>query len=414
MRERLRNWIKKHSSIYCILKFTRQFMNYDFRDYLLSYRIGSRWREFSLPPSSEPNAMNLTIHQRGELNPDKVIFEIPLDTAGFGLCSQLIVLLNRINFADKLGMTPCINWYASYLYKEEQAVRGTTNIFEYYFEPIRGISVAEAEKSRFVIYDNLNTGYGTDWSYFPIVGKEYNYTEEQLSEFAFLVQKYFRLQKPVRRKLQKQIKNILGGRKVLGVHGRGGDMKLAFLDHPLCVSGNQYADAAEEAMEQIGADLVFLATDDLEILKTFQYRFGNRLIYYKDVIRSPGSIHNAMITVDRPLHHYKLGYEILRDVYTLANCQGLLTGLSTVNGMARILNKALGKEYEYQQILDNGRHKCGVNVNSPNFLKDDAKIVEKIRKIQMQEELDENRKMQLIEDLLAKIYHIPELSAEGK
>ena len=58
----LREWAKKHSSVYCLLKSAKQFFNYDFRDFLLSYRIGMRWKEFILPDSS---AMNLSIYQRG-------------------------------------------------------------------------------------------------------------------------------------------------------------------------------------------------------------------------------------------------------------------------------------------------------------------------------------------------------------
>ncbi len=406
-----RAWLKKHSGLYCILKLIRQFKNYDFRDYLLSYYIGMQWREFVLPEVADPNAMHLSIYQRGKLNPDKVIYQIPLDTAGFGFCSQMLVILNRINFAVELGMTPCVNWYASSLYKEKEPIRGTTNIFEYYFEPIEGISVEKAEKSRFVVYDDLARGYGTGWVYLPLTGKAYSYTEDDLSRFAYLMKNYICLQKSVKKKLYKQINSLLKGKKVLGVHGRGGDMKLSFQGHPLCVSGLEYAVAAERAMKEIDAELVFLATDDLEILDTFKTRFQNKLVYFQDVVRSPGRIHNAMIQVDRSQHHYKLGFEILRDVYTLAHCQGLITGLSTVNGMARVVKKSMDAEYEYQEIIDRGTHQKGINVNDPNFLKNDAPIVQKIFEIQQREDISKEEQLQLIEGIMDRVYGEEEMPA---
>ena len=403
-----RGGLRKHSGVYCVFKFLRQFYNYDFRDYLLAYRYNLRWREFALPDS---NAMNLSIYHKGPYNPDKVIYEIPLDTAAFGMCSQLMVMLNRINFAKTLGMTPCVNWYASNLYKEEQPVRGSTNIFEYYFKPINGISVSEAEQSRFVVYDDLNKGYGFDWIYIPMVASEYAYSEYDITKYAELYAEYFQLQKKIKIKIERGIKTLLGGKKVIGVHGRGGDLKLAFLGHAISVTGKEYAIAAEKAMRKIKADLVFLATDDLEILGTFQDYFGEKLVYYKDVVRSPGRVHNAMIKVDRPMHHYKLGFEILRDVYTLASCDGLITGLSTVNGMVRTIKRASGEEYEYMEIIDKGRRKTGINVNDPNFLSNDAVVVQKIKEIQERKELSESERMALVEKELDSVYGKEETQA---
>lgn len=398
---RFKEWLQKHSGLYCIFKFLRQFFNWDFRDYLLSYRVGMRWREFILPDSS---AINLSIHQRGELNSDKVIYEIPLDSASFGMCSQLLVILNRINCAELLGMTPCVNWYNSELYKEDAAVNGTTNIFEYYFKPINGITAEIAEKSHFVVYDDRNKGYGFDLLYVPLAENVYNWTEKDLDKYAELAKKYLVFRRNVERRIRSGINAMFQGKKVLGVHGRGGDMKLAFWNHPICVTGEEYARAAEKAMRKMHADCVFLATDDQEILDTFKKHFGEKLLYYKDVVRSDGRLHNALIEVDRPRHHYQLGYEILRDVYTLAHCDGLITGLSMINCVAHIFKRMHGKRFEYTKIIDKGRHTEGVNVNDPNFVQRDKVIVDRIKSIQADEELDDNEKKMHIEQLLTQVY----------
>ena len=38
----------------------------------------------------------------------------------------------------------------------------------------------------------------------------------------------------------------------------------------------------------------------------------------------------------RANHHYKLGYEVLRDMYTLSECQGIVAGLSNLSIFFRI------------------------------------------------------------------------------
>lgn len=420
MGRRLRSLLKKHSSIYCILKLLRQFMNYDFRDYLLSYHIGMRWREFILPVSelaTEEGMIQLLVHKRGELNPDKIFFMIDLNSKGSGFCAQWFALMNRISFADAMNMEPCVKWSSSNLYKEKVPIRGTTNIFEYYFQPVHGIKVKDAEKSRFVVYDGLYEGraYGLDWFHVPLVGNLYKYTEKDINQYARMMQKYICLQKSVQRKLNKQLNELFGkDKKVIGVHGRGGDMKLAPVDHPQIIPASLYADAAKDAMTEINAEFVFLATDDEEILNVFKERFGDCLIYYKDVIRTSGLLGNAMMEVERPQHHYKLGYEILRDVYTLAHCQGLITGSSYVNGAARIFNKVYGDEYEFQQILNTGWNQEGVNLNNPKFLENDEQCVRKIREIQSRKDLSECERSKMIEAILSKTYEIEKMETHNE
>ena len=411
MMPKFTDWLKRHTGVHFALKCIRQFYNYDFREYVLAYRYNMRWREFALPvlPDVKPilpdaNAMHFAVWTKGTLNPNKIIYEIPMDTAAFGFCSQLTVMLNRVNFADEMGFAPCINWYESMLYKEKEPVHGTTNIFEYYFEPIQGVTVEEAEASRFVIYDDLNKGYGFNWSFIPLVDRLYDYTERDIARCAELMKKYFRLRKEVKANMDKEINSLLKKRKILGVHGRGGDIKIAFLGHPVNVSGHEYIETAEKAMKKIKADYVFLATDDLEILESFKKHFGKKLLYFRDVVRTRGRLHNALIEVEREQHRYKLGFEILRDVYALANCAGLITGFSAINAMSRIIKKVRGEEFEYQEIIDKGRRDHGVNVNNPNFIRDNAVMVAKIKAIQARKDISEKERQALIEQLFTDRY----------
>ena len=56
---------------------------------------------------------------------------------------------------------------------------------------------------------------------------------------------------------------------------------------------------------------------------------------------------------------YRKGLEVLRDVYTLASCGGLVAGLSHVSILARIVKYSFDKKYSYQNILSNGINRQG-------------------------------------------------------
>lgn len=406
MKEKLGVWLRKNEKIHCILKTFHQIKRKDFRSYVLSYRFGeeSQHGQEPLPIPSESGLLRMDIYQRGKLNEGQIVYMIPFDTEAFGFCSQLTVLLNRINIADRLGMLPCVNWYASEFYKEDVPVDGSTNIFEYYFEPIGGLTVSKAEKSCFVVYDDINKGYGFDWVHIPLVDRNYKYTEADLERFAQLMEKYIHIRPDVWEPMQEGIAKLFQGKKVLGVHGRGGDMKLAFAAHAVNVSAKEYIQAAEEGMKKIGAEYVFLGTDDRDILEEFHVHFGDKLLYYDDVVRSTGRLHNCLVETQRPLHHYKLGLEILRDVYTLASCAGFISGLSYINCVVRFVKKTLGTCFEYMQIIDKGCREKGINVNNPQFLIDKEDLLKQLKEAQTDVSLSEEEKKKRVEEILSDFY----------
>ena len=104
-------------------------------------------------------------------------------------------------------------------------------------------------------------------------------------------------------------------------------------------------------------DMVFLATDDSEAIDRFRETFGEKLVYYRDVIRSSGDETVMKSREERESHHYLLGREVLRDAWTLGSCQGLIAGLSQVSFGARIFKAASNIKYEDFVLLDNGMNK---------------------------------------------------------
>ena len=107
-----------------------------------------------------------------------------------------------------------------------------------------------------------------------------------------------------------------------------------------------------------------MATDDKKTVEQFQMAFGDKLVYYKDVVRSDGDETVMKSQSQRENHHYLLGLEVLRDMLTLAACDGLAAGLSQVSYSARIQKKSMGQEYRDLVVLNKGinqhRENCPV------------------------------------------------------
>ena len=59
-----------------------------------------------------------------------------------------------------------------------------------------------------------------------------------------------------------------------------------------------------------------------------------------------------------------MGYEVLRDMYALAACDGLVAGLSQVVNCARIVKESSGEEYDTLCIINNG-----INISGKQFTK---------------------------------------------
>ena len=83
------------------------------------------------------------------------------------------------------------------------------------------------------------------------------------------------------------------------------------------------------------------------------------MVYYDDVYRGNSTAGVHTTKGDRENHNYKLGLEVVRDMYTLAACNGLVAGMSQVSMSARITNKAFYMPYESVCIIDKGLSQNG-------------------------------------------------------
>lgn len=294
------------------------------------------------------------VESYGDKQNDDTVFFIDMEESHSGFFAEHNRLLAMLYFADKYDMKPVVRYHKGYCYAEKQPVNGTTNPFEYYFEQPAGIGLKELKSFKRVFRSRKENSYEVNKLCDDPNG--YTRSEEYLNEMARITAKYIRLNSIVKEKMDEEILGLLKNEinKVLAVHVRGTDFKQNFNGHPVSVGADEYLEAAVRTFEKGAYDKVFLATDDSVALEKFSKQFGDKLTFYKDVVRSNGNDTVMHSQMSRENHHYLLGYEVLRDMYTLAACDGLIAGLSQVSYAARIQKKSTGKEYSDLIILNKG------------------------------------------------------------
>lgn len=292
------------------------------------------------------------VESYGDKKCDDTVFLIDMEESHSGFFAEHNRLLALLYFADKYDMKPVVRFHPGYCYAEKHPVNGTTNPFEYYFEQPAGISLEDIKSCRRIFRSRKENSYEINLLCENANG--YARSEDYLNEMARITDKYIRLNKIVKEKMDEDIQSLIGSGKVLAVHVRGTDFKQNYNGHPVQVGVDEYLDKTLQVFQKGTYEEVFLATDDEEAIEKYQERFKGKLFFYRDVVRSKGDDTVMHSEMERENHHYLLGYEVLRDMYTLAMCDGLIAGLSQVSYAARIQKKSMGKEYQDLFILDKG------------------------------------------------------------
>lgn len=334
--------IKKNNKLYMILLCIRYRNDPNLFNLIKGYRI------------NQNEHISLLISHKNAKCGDKLIYHIkyPDDRSGNtkkAFCATLRVTLDRLLFAEHYGLIPVVEWGEQLTFYDSEMDKVTKNVFDYYFEPVSGINYGEIDNfSDVVIANDLQGCFLIEHPY------GYELQQNEIERLGKIYKKYICLNKNTQEYIDKNINRIMNNGRILGVHARGTDFKKGFKNHPKVISSDMYIENARALFETGNYDKIFIATEDINILNSFIGAFKDKLLYYDDVFRASGDIGPHSTESNRPLHHYKLGLEVLRDVYTLAHCDGLVCGLSQVSFAARYVNIALGRKFDEVIVLNNG------------------------------------------------------------
>lgn len=310
----------------------------------------------------------LQVYSYGNKNCDKNIYLIDASSEYMGFGAYFRWCLEALYEADRLGFIPVVKFGELCPYNEKEGFELGTNSFEYYFKPVSKISVQETYESKNVFLFNqtdlirVEKELGVyDENSNVICG--YSFDENYIKEMGEFVKKYIAINQNTKDYIDKSINKLFEGKnekvnKILAVHIRGTDFALNWDRHPNMVKPTDYFPIIDDGIKEHKFNYIFLATDDSNLLALFKKRYSDNLLYFKDVNRSNGKVNVAYVKNNRKNNNYLNGLEVVRDIYTMAYCDGLIAGLSQVSICARIINRSLDKNFEYEKIINMGIYKA--------------------------------------------------------
>lgn len=348
MLKKLKDFIKKHDKLYIITKSIKSINDPNLVKVIRGYY-----------DYNHPEVCTLLLEHNGEYMPDRIVYDISCGekVKSVGFCAEMHQLLYRLRFAEAINAVPRVHWGEYMFYYDHGMDYITKNAFEYYFEPVS--EAADHSPNEFKNY--IRSDKKHIYIYQNMVDKSYKINDVNFKLLAGMYRKYIHLNEKTSLFINSEIDNLLNYNKqipprgkILGIHVRGTDFNLGLLNHPNVVAPNEYLAKAKEIFSDGKYDKIFIATEDSTVLEMFVSEFGDKILYYKDVFRTSGKSGPHSTPNDRELNNYKLGLEVLRDVYTLANCDGFLSGLSHVAFAARYVNIALDRKFDAVYTIDKG------------------------------------------------------------
>lgn len=343
--EKLHNKVKNNQIIYCLARTLKNLRDPDLYAILQGYYENSDLFQ------------TLLVKHEKNCSSQELIYNISLGIESetyMGLCGMLRVILEYLSVAEKFNFIPVVNIGNKSLYYDSGMDDKTLNVFEYYFKPISDISCKALKECHGIVncrYSHMHLGLNDE----TLFGSSlYTVSEDTIAQWANTYKKYIKLNDEVNEHIHSDLLGVLCDKQTIGVHFRGTDFNVGFKNHPKVGSITDYIDKVKKFMKSHRYDQMFLATDDINALKIFENEFGNHMVYYKDTFRSDGRRGLQTLKDTRDLHKFKLGYEVLRDVYTLAQCNSLIAGPSYVSFAARYIKRSMDSNYENIDILNNG------------------------------------------------------------
>lgn len=355
--------IKNNAKIYYFAKMLKNIKNPEFINKVIE--IGE-------------SANNIKVLHTGEENRGDVVYFAELGYSTTGFFAIFRMALDVCAYADYFGFKPIIAFNKETSYCEDYPINGTTNPFEYYFEQPcyeNGSFYDVVEHSCAVVKYELVHSLQLFNLYGINQQRNYNISPEQYSLYAKIYKKYIKFNKITTERLNNHFKTLgIENDDIIGVHYRGTDYKNNYGSHPVSIQVEDYYPVIDNILKKKPNAIIFLATDDNEALSDFCKRYGSKIVYYRDTERSDGNVAIICKETHRENNKYELGYEVIRDAYTLSQCKFLIAGLSQVSTAARIMKKSRGIDFEKDMLMDKGiNHNSRSHVDDMNKIRDGAK-----------------------------------------
>lgn len=279
------------------------------------------------------------VERRHIKNPSEQVYYIirrrPL-WAGF--FSNFYYVLAHLQYGHENGWKCVVDMqnYPSH-YSQKKKIFNTKNAWLYYYKQPDGVSLQQAYSSKnYVLSANKYL-------------EKYNVPSASINN-GIMTNDMIRILYPLQQKLLVFNDNIqheadnyfsqnMRGKKWIGAHVRGTDMKNPGPGHYLQPTPGGVMQEIDAILEQNPDAGIFLCCDEQSTIEQFKKKYNNRCLYL-DAYRSQGGLYNGIHkqSATRKNHHYLLGKEVLLDCLLLSKCNFLICGVSNVGNAAILLN----------------------------------------------------------------------------
>lgn len=263
--------------------------------------------------------------------------------SGHGLFSCFFAVLNNIRWCEKNGVTPVVDWmrdrHSNYYQKE--GYNGSTQPWEYYFEPI---SAPTEKVGRLQQGTMIYNGYcAPDGSGIPVTtrhSKDYKRTfeKEYRRSIYQTITEYITIKPVITQKVEQFYQDTMIGKTTVGIHMRGTDKSAEVRP----VSVEEVCEAANNCAQGLVGCQFLMATDEERLLTEA-----------KGLLNGPVISYNAQRSLDgKPVHKWvksgpkaQLGEEVLIEVLLLSRCNAFVHTCSNVSSAVLFFNPELDSRF---------------------------------------------------------------------
>jgi hypothetical protein len=270
-----------------------------------------------------------------------------------GVFSNFLQVLQCLYISELDGRIPIVDWDIIW-HAQKEPHNGSTNVWEYYFEPVSSYSIDDVNPDKDSVKiankyrkkgKNIRGWDRSCWTYKVKPPKRCLNNPSRACREAInrIIVKYIRIKKPILNKIDEFYVKNLEGFDLLGVHiraatGWGHQRNLLFDD---------YVKPMKKYLLQHDNSRIFLATDYAPCLKYMRDIFGDKLVNYDCHISENGylTVTGSSSILEKKTGGALIGEEAIIDAMLLSKCHKLVHGMSNVSASVMYLNKDIENEY---------------------------------------------------------------------
>jgi hypothetical protein len=244
-----------------------------------------------------------------------------------GFFSAFLGVIGNLLWADRNDKTPLVYWGPQSLYYQSGGYNGSTNVWEYYFEPVSDMQYREGD----AIHDDYKAPDKSEVPYHQHHSRDYRRLINDI------ISKYICIKPVVQEKIEAFYAEKMANQKVVGIHLRGTDKHWEIL----LPKPDRLIREANSIAQQIGATTFLVATDEKKLLAMAQRSLNGTVIFYE----AQRSNNHHPVHTQHNNQKAHIGEEVLIEAQLLSRCDWFVCSYSNVAYAAYFFNPELQESF---------------------------------------------------------------------